>query len=183
MDFTRLRWFWAGCGPPPCSLIIWSWYFYSLKVHGLTTSNFFYWTISRFPLWKLEFQARQLRLRFFGDPRRAGSARPLCYFSHFLSTSQAFPGTLARVSYSLGDPLLRVMTTSKQKFAPGVLVWTVYVSSPSSFISLVVLVGMLKVLAELHRIDCPSVRISSDRCTGCVVKRSCWTPVLVLFDW
>ena len=57
----------------------------------------------------------------------------------------------------------------RKPIVPGLFVWTVCVSSTSSLIFLGGLTGLLKALAELSRIDCPTVGISSDRHTGYVI--------------
>ena len=70
----------------------------------------------------------------------------------------------------------------REPIGPGLLVWTGFVSSPSSLIFLGELIGLLKALAELSRLDCPAVGISSDCQNGYVARRLCQTPALLLFN-
>ena len=71
----------------------------------------------------------------------------------------------------------------REVIGPELLVWTWCVYSPYSLIFLVVLIFLLKALAELIRIGFPAIGMSYNCRTVCVGWGSCQTPVLILLGW
>ena len=69
-----------------------------------------------------------------------------------------------------------------EPIGPGLIVWTWCVYSPSSLDFLGGLLGLLKVLAELNRIDFTAMGIYSDLQTRYIYQGSCRNNILILFD-
>ena len=101
-----------------------------------------------------------------------------------LSSFQALPGALPRLSPSWRDGLLQEISTASRTAwsGPSCLVQGGFLSL---FVALTLegLIFLLKALAELGRIDLPAVGISFGLSNGCVGQRSWRTLVLLLFDW
>ena len=82
------------------------------------------------------------------------------------------------------DNILQEISMASQTAWSGI-----YFLRQGSFLTLFVtfplerLLGLTKALAEIGRLDLPTVWFSFGRQTGCVGRRSCITPVLILFNW
>ena len=74
------------------------------------------------------------------------------------------------------------MASQTAWYVPSCLVQVDFVNLFVSF-TLEELLGLLKALAEISRLDIPDVRIYFYCYTGCIGRRSWKTPFLILFDW
>ena len=96
------------------------------------------------------------------------------FLTIFLIAFRAIPGAITRI-FSPQDDILRQDSSMSSQTA-----W----SRPSClYLHLKGLLGLLKALPELGRLNLPAVGFSFDCYTGYVGRMSWQTPVLLFFDW